>query len=247
MNAEIVRLTARQLVSRRRSLLVLGFALLPVAVAVLYATTASDQTDRDKLEFSVGVLRALVILVLLPIVALVFATAAMGSEIEDGTAVYLLAKPISRASIVTSKWVVAFAVTAALVVISTVPTALIPVEGSDTRDVTLGFAVAGVVGALMYSGLFIALSILTSRALIVGLVYVFLWEAVVTNLFQGLRVFSVREYTLGVAGAIADVPPSIWEPNLGATAAILGGAVLLAISAFVAIDRLRSFEFGETV
>ena len=36
----------------------------------------------------------------MPLVALIFGTAAIGSEIEDGTAVYLIVKPIPRWRIV---------------------------------------------------------------------------------------------------------------------------------------------------
>ncbi len=43
----------------------------------------------------------------MPLVALLFGTSAIGSELEDGTAVYLLAKPVSRWSILFTKLAVA--------------------------------------------------------------------------------------------------------------------------------------------
>ena len=45
-------------------------------------------------------LDGLVVRIVLPLVALVFGTAALGSELEDGTAVHLLTKPIRRWPIV---------------------------------------------------------------------------------------------------------------------------------------------------
>ncbi len=56
----------------------------------------------------------LVIRTLLPLVALVFGTAALGSELDDGTAVYLLAKPIARWRIVAAKVIVAAGLAAAV-------------------------------------------------------------------------------------------------------------------------------------
>ena len=49
----------------------------------------------------------------MPLVALIFGTAALGSEIEDGTAVYLLIKPIPRWQIALAKILVAAGLTAA--------------------------------------------------------------------------------------------------------------------------------------
>ena len=55
----------------------------------------------------------------LPLVALVLGTAALGSELEDGTAVYLMIKPVPRWRIVGAKMLVAAGLTVALVVPST--------------------------------------------------------------------------------------------------------------------------------
>ena len=52
----------------------------------------------------------------MPLVALIIGTAAIGSEIDDGTAVYLIVKPIPRWRIALSKMVVAAGLTAAMVV-----------------------------------------------------------------------------------------------------------------------------------
>ena len=45
-------------------------------------------------------LDTLVVRTVMPLVALIVGTAALGSEIEDGTAVYLMVKPIARWRIV---------------------------------------------------------------------------------------------------------------------------------------------------
>ena len=64
-------------------------------------------------------------------------------------------------------------------------------------DILLGFGVGIVLGGLVYSALFVLLSIVTSRALIAGLIYVFIWEGLVNGFFAGTRLLSVRHYTLG--------------------------------------------------
>jgi ABC-2 type transport system permease protein len=89
------------------------------------------------------------------------------------------------------------------------------------------------------------LSVATSRALIVGLLYVFIWEGVVTRLFSGVRYFSIRQYTLGIADSIIDAPRRVYDPKLEpATAAVLA-AVVTAVMVVMAIRALRRWEIGE--
>ena len=76
----------------------------------------------------------------MPLLALVFGTAALGSELEDGTAVYLMVKPMPRWRILLAKMVVGAGLTVALVFPATVATSLItdgPERPVDVRDARL--------------------------------------------------------------------------------------------------------------
>ena len=55
----------------------------------LLIRVSGGQPDADR------VLDTLVVRTVMPLVALIVGTAAIGSEIEDGTAVYLMIKPIA--------------------------------------------------------------------------------------------------------------------------------------------------------
>ena len=118
---------------------------LPVLLGLLvYLRGGRPDVDR--------VLDILVVRTVMPLVALVLGTAALGSEIEDGTAVYLLAKPIPRWRIALAKILVAAGLTAALVVPSVVLTGLLIGRGSsEAIGVTLAFAVACFVGGSAYA------------------------------------------------------------------------------------------------
>ena len=108
----LLMLTLRGLLTRRRSVLMLLLALSPILVALLIRI-AGRPPDPARLELNV--LDGLVVRTILPLVALVFGTAAIGSELEDGTAVYLLVKPIPRWLIVAAKLLAAGGLTALLV------------------------------------------------------------------------------------------------------------------------------------
>lgn len=241
MIATIAAVTIRSLLGRRRSLLIGLLALLPIVVALLVRVSGRVGPGLD--EIGAVVLDRLVVTTLLPLVALVFGTTAIGAEIDDGTALYLLIKPIARWRIVAAKLLVATGLTAAL----TAPTAFVAgailLADGPGLAVPVGAAVGTAAGAVAYATVFLALSLVTSRALPVGLVYILVWEGILAGLFEGTRVLSVRQFALGISAAIAGRP----DPNLldGATALLLA-ALAVGLATLVAIRRLTTFEVGET-
>ena len=244
MNGTIFVLTLRQLLGRRRVLLVVLLAALPCLVAVVYRL---GNQDTEPARWTADTLmNGLMVTTLLPLVALVFGTASLGTEIEDGTAVYLLATPVARRSVIVAKLLPAWLLTAGLVMASAAISGAIAIGGLDQQGIVRGFLVALVLGSFAYAALFVLLSVVISRALIAGLVYVFVWEGVVTELFSGTRFLSIRQYSLGLAGLFSSASPQTFEPELGGMVSLV---LLLAVSAAAiayAIWRLRSFEIGES-
>lgn len=246
MNETIIRLTARQLFGQKRTLFIGLLIAIPVLFAVLFRMNGEDN---DPMDWVTNVLFVRVLVgSLLPFVALIFGTAALGTEFEDGTAVYLLSKPVPRWKIVASKLVVAWAATAVFVLVASLISAPIALQGSgvDGSSMVIGFVIAEVMAAFVYCAIFLALSILTAHALLVGLLYVFIWEAVLTRLFGGLRYLSVREYSVALAHWIGNIPDSVLDPHIrGVTATIL--LVVIGVGAvWLAIRWLIRWQIGET-
>jgi ABC-2 type transport system permease protein len=241
MTAALVSITLRALLNRRRTILLALLGVLLVAIVGLY--TLSDPPPDQALEVTRELLRSLAIGVLLPLVAVIVGTAVIGSELDDGTIVYLLARPVARWRIVIVKLLVAWLVVTLLVAPATLVAGLI---GQDDPALAIGFAVATVVGALEYTAVFVALSLITSRALIVGLAYVVIWEGVVAGLFAGTRSLSVSQHVLAVAEALggtdaAGIAELALEVAIGALVIVTIGAVVLAVR------RLETVELrGET-
>jgi ABC-2 type transport system permease protein len=192
----LVVVTLRGLLGRRRTLLMILLAALPILVGLLIRL-GGGRNDAPE------ILDTLLIRTVLPLIALVIGTAAIGSEIEDGTAIYLLAKPIPRWRIALAKLGVAAGLTAALVVPPIILTTLL-VEGFGGASLAtaFGFALAAIAGGTAYAVAFTALGAVTSRALVVGLGYTLLWEGVLAGLLEGTRFLSIRQATLGVAAAL---------------------------------------------
>ena len=240
----IAALTLRQLLGRGRTILLGLVALLPILLALVYRL-GSEDTDQRRWVARV-LLDGLIVTVLLPLLALVYGTAALGAEIEDGTAVYLLAKPVSRARIIIGKLLAAWALTAGTVLVSALVATAIGLQGSPGSGLLVGFSIALVAGSLVYASVFLMLSVFTSRALIAGLVYVFIWEGLINGLFAGTRLLSVRHYTLAVADIFVDLPRNVFDAKLGSAPAVGLMVAVVGLTVWYAIRRLQRFEIGES-
>ena len=244
MIPEIARVTARQVLGRRRTILLALLAAIPVLLALLFRL-AGPNSPRAIDAFTQSVFVAMIVTLLLPLVALVFGTAAFGTEIEDGTVVYLLAKPVPRWRTVLAKWAVAATASAVLAGGATVLAGLIGLAGTPNGvETTIGFAVAVVIGAVIYAGVFVALSLVTGRALIAGLLYVLVWEGALADLFSGIRFLSIRQYILAIADA-AGAGGRIDADTLDLPTAVILAAIVTVGAVVVAVRRLSVFEIPQ--
>ncbi len=239
--ASVGWLTVRQLLTRGRLLALGGFLLLPAFVSFLYA--ASDASVAPE-RFLARLCDGLVLTTVLPLVALVFGGAAFGNEVEDGTLFYLVMKPVPRGALVAAKYAATAAVSAGLVAVSVLAATVIAGQDATTLRTGAAFAVASAAAAAAYSGLFLALGLVTTRTLVVGLAYIFLWEGVLSALFEGLRTLSVREYTRTVAVALADLPANVLRADLTPGGALLGIVLVAGVSVVLATHRLATMDVG---
>ena len=233
MNPVIARITYRALLGRRRVLLL---ALLPIVLLLLaVAFRAGNGNATENLLDHFGVTA------LLPLVALIVGTGVLGAELEDGTAIYLLATPTPRSTIVTTKFVVAAMVTVAFTAIPEFLAGLIAFPGR-TR-LSLAYAVGAAVGAVVYVAIFLALSVATRRAMAVGLIYVLVWEGLLASFVSGIGVLSVQQYSLSVAHSIAHAGDEI-PANVSLPVAIPMLLVVIVVAVRLAMDRLSGYRIS---
>lgn len=235
MNMTIARITARALVGRRRFLLLLPLPVLLVGLAVLSDSLAQPRDWVPPVVLGLG------FGIVLPVMALIVGTGVLGSEIDDGTLVHILAKPLPRREIIFAKLAVATLVTS---LTAGVPMLICGLIAGSARF-GLGLAGACVVGALAYGALFLALSLLTRRPVLIGLLYVLVWEGLLGNLLSGTRVLSIEQYVIAIADRLA--PSDLLKGTVSVPVAAIMAAVFTVGTTVLAIDRLRSFSVaGET-
>lgn len=229
MNLTIASLAAQALVGQRRvwTLLALPACLVALALGMHVFAPGTSGT---------AVLNGLGYPVLLPLVALLATSAVLGPEIDDGSIVYLLVKPVNRYVVAVSKYAVAWGATMLAGALPLWGVAMI-VDGGATRWAFAWF-VAAVVAGTAYCAIFLALSALTRHAVVVGLLFVLMWEGLLGGLLTGIAWVSGRQWGLRAA---TELHGRIFGPELSLPYA-LGAALLVTVGGiWLAGDRLRSF------
>jgi ABC-2 type transport system permease protein len=235
-NPTIASITVQGLFGRRRFLLLLPLPLLLVGLALLARGLGAPATD-----WAQPVVVGLGFAAVLPVIALIVGTGVLGSEIDDGTLVHILAKPLARRDIVFTKLVVAVLVTALTVGL---PMFVVGLVAGSAR-LGLGLAVGCLLGSAAYSALFLALSLLSRRPVLIGLLYVLIWEGVLGNLLTGTRLLSIQQYVVAVSARVGDT--ELLTGRVGVPFAVVMALVVTAGATVLAVSRLRSFSVaGET-
>ena len=238
-NPTIASITVRAALGRRRALLYAIPPLILIGVsAVLRVTSPADPSWPAEILGDFG------FSVVLPLTALIIGTSVLGAEVDDGSVIHLLATPVPRRVIITTKVAVA---TVATIVFAAVPELIAGLIASGTfGKLAIGLFVGALAGSVIYNALFVMLSVLTTRAIAVGLLYVLIWEAVLGNFVSGARLLSVGQYSLGVANGIAH--DSALNAGLTLTTAVIMGAIVTVATLVFASRRLSEFSLkGDAV
>jgi ABC-2 type transport system permease protein len=230
-NPTVAMLTVRATLGRRRAFLFALPAVILIALTLVLRASRPAGTpwpDRVLGDFGFSVL--------LPLTALIIGTGVLGAEIDDGSAIHLLATPVRRASIVVTKFAVAAVAT---MVFAAVPELIAGLLAPNSGRLAFALFTGALAGSVIYSAVFVMASVFTSRAIAFGLLYVLIWEGLLSNLVGGARILSIAHYCLGIANAIYQ------DPNLNAgltlaTSLILGAVVTVA-ALILAARRLSAF------
>src|SRR5687768_6484112 len=236
----IVWITWRQLFARRRVWLAVAIVVLPFLLTFLYRLSSEDN-EGDRVSFMMTLHRELILAVLLPIAALIFGTTAFGGDVEDGTLIYILAKPLSRWRVVVAKYLVALVVTIFVVA------AAVLLAWASLRSPELpgrfawGLTVSIAVGAAIYCAAFTLLGLVTRRGLLFGLLYVIFFENVLARNFAGVASLSARELSVSVAQWASQGVVKWTVPPVTITTVWIVGGVIVAASIAVAMRKLMRY------
>ncbi|HEY6315571.1 MAG TPA: ABC transporter permease subunit, partial [Streptosporangiaceae bacterium] len=255
-NPTVAWITTRATLGRKRALLF----VIP-GVILIVVTLALKLSRPPARPWPSHVLGTFGFSVLLPLTALIIGCSVLGAEMDDGSIIHLLATPVRRSSVIMTKFFVSTVLTMIFAAIPELIAALISGGGYtapvfkvtpagppilvtpailiNNADFAIGLFVGALVGAVIYNAIFVMVSAATTRAIAVGLLYVLIWEALLSNFVSGARLLSVSHYSLGIANGIAhDVT---LDAGLGVATSVIMGAIVTVAALALAIRLLSSF------
>lgn len=242
-NRTVMWLTRRQLFAKRRAYVALAVLLIPTVLALLVRFNAGEG-DLDAVGSLNTIFKEIVLGVLLPLTALVFGTSAFGGEVDDGTLIYLMVKPVPRWQLTFSKFLVAFLATVAVVVPSVLLAWASMQNGAPFR-LPLAYSAGATAGALIYCAIFVTMGITSRRALAIGLLYIVAFENVLSRSVVGVKSLSVREFAISVAKTIVGPLVEFTDFVVPITTVYTMGAVFFAIALGLSFIKLQRYEVAE--
>jgi len=258
-------LTLRQYQHGKRWMVMAALMLLPAGLVILVRSTAHD-VPSVALEFIFAFM--LIPQALLPLVALIYASGMILDEQEEQTLTYLLIRPIPKWAIYFVKLLATLTVTIFLTVVFTALTYVAVYAGAgDHLDAILPRCLRAMsihsLAVIAYCCLFGLIGLLTRRTLIVGVLYIVIFEGVFANLAFGIRLITVIYYTRIIAyrtlpfmvqiprGGLENFAAEAWQldiskdpqllehPQIGTCLMVLliGSAVCTLLAAFLCSRR----------
>ncbi|MFR9725699.1 ABC transporter permease [Streptomyces sp. MS19] len=231
-NETVARLTYRALLGRRRAILlgILPALLILIAVLVRAIGGADDRVAED-------VLGGFALAAMVPLVGVIAGTGAIAPEIDDGSIVYLLAKPLPRRTVILTKLWVAISVT---VVFTTIPVLVAGmIMNGNSQQIAGAYTLAAAVASVAYSAVFLLLGTVSRNAVVFGLIYSLVWETLFGSIVPGARTLSIQQWSLSLAEQVAADGTGIASDVALPTAVILLAAVTV-LGTWYAIRRLSA-------
>ncbi|HVX42456.1 MAG TPA: ABC transporter permease subunit [Mycobacteriales bacterium] len=235
----IFTVTLRGQLLRPRAGGLLALSVVVAAVAIIIRSTADDAYEAYA-ELSGRLLVPLVI----ALISLIVGVNAFGDEREDGTMPLLIATCTPRWRMTLEKTLAAMLATWLICLPATLGLAIMgagaDLSGSKVFSSVVGASVLAVMG---YVSVFVLLSLVLNRAVLVGMGYVVLWEGVIANYANGARSLSIGAYGRRVLASgmrSGDIPFTV--PDVATTTAVIVPLVVAAIAVSLAAIRLPHVE-----
>ncbi len=173
-------------------------AALAVAVIVVGVMAYASTQDVERLQDGTILLDVMFLTLFLPVLVMLYSTSVIREEIEDKSITQVIASPMKRITAYLSYY--SSLLLALFLLMGAIFTAgflsfFIP-QGLDVEALYLyrDMFLLVVIGCVVYSALFLLVSVIIERAIYFGLFYAFIWESFIGSLPGRIAEFSVRHY-----------------------------------------------------
>ena len=231
----VYRLSLRAILDGRKPYALLLLALVPVVAASVFAAAG----EIDPRIFWARLLQRLVIPTVTAFVAVVLGASAIGDEREDGTILYLVATPLPRRTLVLTKVLASWTASMALLGPAVVVAGAIALGEHLSAGRILWPLLGVALSALCYCSVTAWLSMISRRPVVIGALYILLWEGSIATFAASADRFSIAAYgrAIAVEGVI-----DVNAPDASALTAVVVLGAAVAVAAWAATRRFTRTE-----
>lgn len=233
---EIFKMSLAQVSGIRRLLviaLLCGLLVLVAVIANAFGDVSPDSFYDD-----------MFITTVMPLLALTVTASTFAMEIEDRTLSNLVLAPVSRWQIVVPKLLAGFTMgVVPFMLTGIVVTAFL--FSSDVLAYSAAMIVSATIGFLAYACLFTLIGSMSTRAIVIGLVYVMMWEGALSIFVSGIKYLSIRQFTLSLLNGIESgigINQAFSLPSALYSAIAL--LLVIGVSVSLTVWRLRRMEIA---
>ena len=241
MSLVLVRHLVMRLIRRKRFL---GMSALASTAGLISWISGSGMSGPEATA-NYQVVMATVSAATLSIAVLFMSTAVMRDERDDGTLPFIFISPMSGGRFAVSSWVAGAAASALVATIGWLVGLIGLLAIGGEMSSAWAVLVLYLSAALAYSALFVPLGYLFSRSLLIGLGYVFVWEAILASAVSGLTASSVWRIAMSIWADIDQLPRDALdvlgsvEPGRWGGLATVAVLIVLGIAALAWAVRRR--------
>ena len=218
-----------------------------VALFVAAVMGYAGSQSHDPLDDGTNFMDTLILFFFMPVMAMIFGSSLIRDEIDDKSITHVATAPLDRAFSYLGYYLpLGIAVALSMVAISSVGMfAFFGQHGfdSETLEIYGEFLILVVIGSFVYSSLFLAISVLFNKPVMVGLFYAFIWEGFVGSLPGAIQKASVKHYLRSVGSEWVEFGDiSMWDQ---ASSAWGSAALLLGLTTFLLVLGAYLFRVKE--
>jgi ABC-2 type transport system permease protein len=231
----VYRLTLRGLLGGRKAIALGLLAALPIVAALVFAAAGDTPPEL----FWARLVQRLLLPTVTAFVAVVIGASAIGDEREDGTILYLAATPLPRAGLVLTKVLASWTASMALLVPSALIAGIVALGSDGGGSLLLWPLVAVALTAFCYCAVSAWLSLVIRRPVVVGVLYILLWEGSIATFAASADRFSIAAYgrAIAVEGVI-----DVNAPGVSAAVAVIVLGIVSALAVWAAARRMVRTE-----
>jgi ABC-2 type transport system permease protein len=202
----------RQALPLRRTIILVLIQLIP---ALVYLLSTQNRTQAAALESFVAVGASMLLGLAVPVVAIVLGAGALGTERRDETLSFIALRPIPRFALAGVKTIAAIVAGTAIGLVGALSLGLAHVAQYGNASLIGGMALAVLITTALYTSVLVPLGFLTDRAVLMAMVYLFIFEGGVISALPALATISPWRIGLSAFGAVVSNPPPILDDLIG--------------------------------